>query len=176
MRNTLPFKHTSPIDRFPRKHTRSPPKLANTAAAENLSHKSFFMKGRLETIKKIAISLVLALVTILTLFSTTSFADSAADYTVTVNTSNYYGILAVADGVVVGSGWTNARGYYVAVYHDSLKLTTVYQHILFSSSLKAGQSVVGGKTVIGKVGGTGYSTGSRLYRIVTSKQINWIKC
>lgn len=131
--------------------------------------------------------------------------DSDGHYHAGIDFSASYGssILAVADGVVVSSGYTNARGYYVAVYHDSLKLTTVYQHMAGSSTLKAGQSVTGGKTVIGKVGSTGYSTGShlhleviktdskassnveygwrcagnssQLYRIVKNSQINWIK-
>lgn len=78
-------------------------------------------------------------------------------------------IVAAADGVVIytnKSGYGGGYGLYIVIDHglDSKgrKITTLYAHcskVLVSE----GDKVVGGKTVIGKVGSTGNSTGPHLH-------------
>lgn len=70
-------------------------------------------------------------------------------------------VLSTADGVVKFTGYTSTRGYYVVVYHQSMGLTSVYQH-LSSISVSSGQYVSMG-TQLGKSGNTGNSTGPHLH-------------
>lgn len=70
-------------------------------------------------------------------------------------------VLSAADGVVKFTGYNSARGYYVVVYHQSMGLTSVYQH-LSSISVSNGQYVSMG-TQLGRSGSTGNSTGPHLH-------------
>ena len=70
-------------------------------------------------------------------------------------------ILATADGVVKFVGSNSARGKYVVIYHKSLGITSVYQH-LSSYSVKVGQSVSKGQE-IARSGNTGNSSGPHLH-------------
>ena len=81
-------------------------------------------------------------------------------------------IYAASDGTVTyinrTDKWGSTYGYYVILEHgkDSKGrvVSTLYAHMeSVTSSLKVGQKVTAGKTVIGKVGTTGNSTGYHLH-------------
>ena len=85
-------------------------------------------------------------------------------------------VLATADGVVKFVGYNSARGNYVVVYHASLGLTSIYQH-LSSYSVKVGQNVTKGQ-VIAKSGNTGNSSGPHLHfeLVLTSSAPTTVDC
>ena len=85
-------------------------------------------------------------------------------------------VLATADGVVQFVGSNSARGKYVVIYHQSLGLTSVYQH-LSSYSVKAGQSVSKGQE-IARSGNTGNSSGPHLHfeLVLTSSAPSSVDC
>lgn len=85
-------------------------------------------------------------------------------------------VLATADGVVKFVGSNSARGKYVVVYHQSLGLTSVYQH-LSSYSVKEGQSVSKGQE-IARSGNTGNSSGPHLHfeLVLTSSAPSSVDC
>lgn len=70
-------------------------------------------------------------------------------------------IYAAADGVVTKVGSTNYRGNYVIIYHKSIGLSTLYQH-LKSYSVKVGDTVEAGEQ-IAKSGSTGIGSGPHLH-------------
>ena len=85
-------------------------------------------------------------------------------------------IYAAADGVVLkvnytsswGSGWSYGYGYCVLIDHgvDSKgrKVTTMYAHCSkINSNIREGAKVIGGETILGKVGKTGDVTGPHLH-------------
>ncbi|WP_059051245.1 M23 family metallopeptidase [Paenibacillus senegalimassiliensis] len=69
-------------------------------------------------------------------------------------------VYAAADGKVVESGYTSARGNYITISHPS-GLKTNYMH-LSEILIKTGDTVKQGDT-IGKLGSTGRSTGPHLH-------------
>ena len=85
-------------------------------------------------------------------------------------------VLATADGVVQFVGSNSARGKYVVIYHQSLGLTSGYQH-LSSYSVKAGQSVSKGQE-IARSGNTGNSSGPHLHfeLVLTSSAPSSVDC
>lgn len=85
-------------------------------------------------------------------------------------------VLATADGVVQFVGSNRARGKYVVIFHQSLGLTSVYQH-LSSYSVKAGQSVSKGQE-IARSGNTGNSSGPHLHfeLVLTSSAPSSVDC
>ena len=71
-------------------------------------------------------------------------------------------VMAVADGVVAFSGWKGANGNLVSIKHKTGH-TTHYAHLSYiPPSIKRGKPVTK-KTVIGRVGSTGRSTGPHLH-------------
>lgn len=85
-------------------------------------------------------------------------------------------VLATYGGVVKFVGSNSARGKYVVIYHQDIKLTSVYQH-LSSYSVSVGQNVSKGQT-IAKSGNTGKSTGPHLHfeLVVSSKAPTSVDC
>lgn len=85
-------------------------------------------------------------------------------------------ILSTADGKVMFVGSNAARGKYVVIYHQSLGLTSVYQH-LSSYSVKAGQYVSKGQE-IARSGNTGNSSGPHLHfeLVLTSSAPSSVDC
>ena len=71
-------------------------------------------------------------------------------------------IASATPGVICGSGWTDARGWYVLVFDESTKTKFVYQHMNAKSPLSVGTKVNAGQT-IGNIGSTGMSTGPHLH-------------
>lgn len=77
-------------------------------------------------------------------------------------------IVAAADGTVIKvQDMHYSYGNFVMIDHglDSAgrRIVTLYAHMRYSPSVKAGQTVVGGQTVLGQVGSTGNSTGAHLH-------------
>lgn len=71
-------------------------------------------------------------------------------------------VMSVADGTVSFSGWKGANGNLVTVKHKN-GYTTHYAHLSYiPRSIKSGVKVTK-KTLIGKVGSTGRSTGPHLH-------------
>ena len=70
-------------------------------------------------------------------------------------------VYAAYDGVVVAIGKTNARGNYVLLYHSSIGLSTLYQH-LTCATVQKGDTVSGGSQ-IALSGNTGIGTGAHLH-------------
>lgn len=70
-------------------------------------------------------------------------------------------VYAAADGVVTSVGYSSVRGNYIIVYHESLGLSTLYQHL--SSCLVGKNAKVLGGGVIAKSGSTGVGTGPHLH-------------
>lgn len=85
-------------------------------------------------------------------------------------------ILSTADGQVMFVGSNSARGKYVVIYHQSIGLTSVYQH-LSSYSVKAGQYVSKGQE-IARSGNTGNSSGPHLHfeLVLTSSAPSSVDC
>jgi len=85
-------------------------------------------------------------------------------------------VMAAADGIVTVAAWNHSRGYHVVVYHPSLGLTSIYQH-LSSYSVQVGQSVKKGQK-IAESGNTGDSTGPHLHfgLVKTSSAPNSADC
>lgn len=78
-------------------------------------------------------------------------------------------IYAASDGVVVSAinyANTSGYGYYVVIDHgydeNGVKITTLYAHCS-EILVRAGQTVVGGETVIARAGDTGDVTGPHLH-------------
>jgi murein DD-endopeptidase MepM/ murein hydrolase activator NlpD len=72
---------------------------------------------------------------------------------------------SVADGVVSAVGWSNAYGYRVEIEHviNGQRITSLYAHMIDSSSMvQVGSAIVAGD-VVGAVGSTGLSTGPHLH-------------
>lgn len=77
-------------------------------------------------------------------------------------------VMAVADGTVVFSGWKGANGNLVSIKHKK-GYTTHYAHLSYiPKSIKRGVSVTK-KTIIGRVGSTGRSTGPHLHFAMSVK-------
>ncbi len=70
-------------------------------------------------------------------------------------------VYAAYDGVVVAIGKTDARGNYVLLYHASIGLSTLYQH-LTNATVQKGATVNGGSQ-IALSGNTGIGTGAHLH-------------
>lgn len=74
-------------------------------------------------------------------------------------------IIAAASGIVIKTGWNVSRGNYVYVNHGKDKngnyVITDYNHL--SATLVKKDDVITRGTVLGKMGSTGYSTGSHLH-------------
>lgn len=85
-------------------------------------------------------------------------------------------VLSAADGIVYFVGYNNARGNYVVIYHESLALTSVYQH-LSSYAVTEGQTVNKGQE-IARSGSTGIVTGPHLHfeLVVTSSAPVSVNC
>lgn len=77
-------------------------------------------------------------------------------------------VYAAYDGVVVAIGKTNARGNYVLLYHASIGLSTLYQH-LTCATVQKGDTVSGGSQ-IALSGNTGIGTGAHLHYGVMTGQ------
>ncbi len=81
-----------------------------------------------------------------------------------------HSIVAAADGTVIYSNttsrWGGGYGFYCMVDHgtdaNGRQIVTLYAHMSQNNSY-VGQKVTGGKTVLGKVGSTGNSTGPHLH-------------
>ena len=83
-------------------------------------------------------------------------------------------IVAAADGTVIGvnstswygTGWSYGYGYCVLIDHGEnsrgVTITTMYAHCS-AVTVRVGQTVVGGKTVIGRAGKSGDVTGPHLH-------------
>ena len=79
-------------------------------------------------------------------------------------------IRAAEDGTVIyvnaGDSWGSGWGYYIIVDHGlddyGCRITTLYAHCS-AIYVSEGQSVVGGETVLGAIGNTGWSYGSHLH-------------
>lgn len=69
-------------------------------------------------------------------------------------------IVAAADGVIIGSGWSGGYGRQVQLAHGS-GIVTTYSH-MSATAASAGETVRQGQ-VIGYVGSTGLSTGPHLH-------------
>jgi len=69
-------------------------------------------------------------------------------------------IKATLDGKVATTGWSNTFGNYVIISHSD-GYQSLYGHMSYIGVSK-GQSVIQG-SIIGKVGSTGYSTGSHVH-------------
>ncbi len=77
-------------------------------------------------------------------------------------------IVAAADGTVIKvQDMHYSYGNFVMIDHglDSAgrRIVTLYAHMRYSPSVKVGQTVVGGSTVLGQVGNTGNSFGAHLH-------------
>lgn len=77
-------------------------------------------------------------------------------------------IVAAADGVVIKVQKMHySYGNFVMVDHgldaQGKRIMTLYAHMRYAPSVAVGQTVVGGQTVLGKVGSTGNSTGPHLH-------------
>lgn len=77
-------------------------------------------------------------------------------------------IVAAADGTVIKvQNMHYSYGNFVMIDHglDSAgrRIVTLYAHMRYSPSVKVGQTVVGGQTVLGQVGNTGNSFGAHLH-------------
>lgn len=70
-------------------------------------------------------------------------------------------VYCAADGKVTKVGNSNARGKYIVIYHETINLSTLYQH-LEKVNVKAGDKVLAG-SVIAKSGNTGIGTGYHLH-------------
>ena len=69
-------------------------------------------------------------------------------------------VLAAQDGLVVRTGYTRLRGYYVIVRHAG-GVQTLYQHLSLIF-VRGGESVTQGQT-IAATGSTGFVTGPHLH-------------
>lgn len=77
-------------------------------------------------------------------------------------------IVAAADGTVIKvQSMHYSYGNFVMIDHglDSAgrRIVTLYAHMRYTPSVKVGQTVVGGQTVLGQVGNTGNSYGAHLH-------------
>ena len=80
-------------------------------------------------------------------------------------------IRAVADGVVVVSGWSDSIGWYMAIYHGNGVFSEM--HHMSSKGLSVGTSVTQGQTV-GYVGATGtYCYGAHLHFGICTGSDSW---
>ncbi len=75
-------------------------------------------------------------------------------------------IYAAADGQVIYAGWMNGYGNTIMIDHgknaNGQHVITLYAHCS-SLTVTKNTNVIGGKTVVGKVGSTGRSTGNHLH-------------
>jgi murein DD-endopeptidase MepM/ murein hydrolase activator NlpD len=73
-------------------------------------------------------------------------------------------VYAVADGVVSKVFWSDVLGNCVIVRNTHDKVYVLVAHLQEASSLKKGDAVIGGETVLGKIGNTGSaSAGAHLH-------------
>lgn len=73
-------------------------------------------------------------------------------------------IYAVADGIVSKVFWSDVLGNCVITRNTHDKLYILVAHLEAASTLKKGDAVVGGETVLGKIGNTGSaSAGAHLH-------------
>ena len=81
-------------------------------------------------------------------------------------------VYSAADGVVVKTGSSNARGKYVMIYHKSLGITTLYQHLSKNNVVKENQNVTAGQK-IAVSGNTGVGSGAHLhFGVILGKATN----
>lgn len=71
-------------------------------------------------------------------------------------------IYAVKDGVIAQTGYDSVYGNFVTVQHDDGK-QTIYGHMVRPTTYGTGTKVVGGKTMLGGVGDSGWSFGNHLH-------------
>lgn len=73
-------------------------------------------------------------------------------------------VYAVADGIVSKVFWSDVLGNCVIVRNTHDKIYVLVAHLEAASSLKKGDAVIGGETVLGKIGNTGSaSAGAHLH-------------
>ena len=68
-------------------------------------------------------------------------------------------IKAITDGTVFLNEWSDVLGWFL-VHSTKDGMWVLYAHLAKQSDLKKGDKVVGGETVLGKVGGGKYKSGS----------------
>jgi len=73
-------------------------------------------------------------------------------------------VYAVADGVVTENFWTDALGHCITVKNTHDEVFVLFAHLEEKSPVKKGTKVIGGETVLGKIGNTGSaSAGAHLH-------------
>lgn len=73
-------------------------------------------------------------------------------------------VYAVADGVVADVLWTDALGHCIITKNSHDKVYVIFAHLAEKPSLKRLERVIGGETVLGKIGNTGSaSAGAHLH-------------
>lgn len=82
-------------------------------------------------------------------------------------------IPAITDGTVFVNEWTDVLGWIV-IHSTKDGFWVLYAHLAEKSPLVKGDKVVGGKTVLGKVGNTGSaSTGAHLHLSIGKANKDW---
>ena len=71
-------------------------------------------------------------------------------------------IVAIADGVVIATGYSSSAGYYVKLKHDN-NYITVYYHLKKGTTKVKNNQKVGKGQILGYMGSTGNSTGAHLH-------------
>jgi murein DD-endopeptidase MepM/ murein hydrolase activator NlpD len=81
-----------------------------------------------------------------------------------INGSEGKPIYAMASGVVTDNFWTDALGNCLTVQNDHDQVFVLVAHMQEKSELKKGTKVIGGETILGKIGNTGSaSVGAHLH-------------
>jgi len=82
-------------------------------------------------------------------------------------------VKAITDGTVFVSTWTDGLGWIV-IHSTKDGYWVLYAHLAEKSLLVKGDKVVGGKTVLGKIGNTGaFSTGAHLHLSIGKANKDW---
>jgi murein DD-endopeptidase MepM/ murein hydrolase activator NlpD len=82
-------------------------------------------------------------------------------------------VKAITDGTVFVSTWTDVLGWIV-IHSTKDGYWVLYAHLAEKSPLVKGDKVVGGKTVLGKIGNTGaFSTGAHLHLSIGKANKDW---
>lgn len=73
-------------------------------------------------------------------------------------------VYAVADGVVADVLWSDALGHCIITKNSHDKVYVIFAHLAEKPTLKRLERVIGGETVLGKIGNTGSaSAGAHLH-------------
>lgn len=81
-------------------------------------------------------------------------------------------VYAVADGVVSKVFWSDVLGNCVITRNTHDKIYVLVAHLEAASPLKKGDAVVGGETVLGKIGNTGsLSAGAHLHAAASTESM-----